>query len=147
MVRKDFSDWLEMLHGDKFLPFIFVFDFRIDDFRSSPEEGDQAAGAGIASLAGPSWQHHRSVNIPSVSKSLRLFSSVDMCVGLPGMSMPDFDNQTLAALRGRMVRYLMRSREVCLSTEAMLSWHQTAKYHSHRCSHRLHWAGQPRTNQ
>lgn len=30
----------------------------------------------------------------------------------PGMSMPDFDNQTLAALRGRMVRYLMRSREV-----------------------------------
>lgn len=28
--------------------------------------------------------------------------------------MPDFDNQTLAALRGRMVRYLMRSREVFL---------------------------------
>lgn len=35
-----------------------------------------------------------------------------LCVGSPGMSMPDFDNQTLAALRGRMVRYLMRSREV-----------------------------------
>lgn len=32
--------------------------------------------------------------------------------GVSGMSMPDFDNQTLAALRGRMVRYLMRSREV-----------------------------------
>uniref|UniRef100_A0A3Q2C850 Microspherule protein 1 n=1 Tax=Cyprinodon variegatus TaxID=28743 RepID=A0A3Q2C850_CYPVA len=32
----------------------------------------------------------------------------------PGMSMPDFDNQTLAALRGRMVRYLMRSREITL---------------------------------
>lgn len=31
---------------------------------------------------------------------------------LPGMSSPDFDNQTLAVLRGRMVRYLMRSREV-----------------------------------
>lgn len=30
----------------------------------------------------------------------------------PGMSSPDFDNQTLAVLRGRMVRYLMRSREV-----------------------------------
>lgn len=28
--------------------------------------------------------------------------------------MPDFDNQTLAALRGRMVRYLMRSREVSI---------------------------------
>lgn len=28
------------------------------------------------------------------------------------MSSPDFDNQTLAVLRGRMVRYLMRSREV-----------------------------------
>ncbi|CAB1315146.1 unnamed protein product, partial [Coregonus sp. 'balchen'] len=27
------------------------------------------------------------------------------------MNSPDFDNQTLAALRGRMVRYLMRSRE------------------------------------
>lgn len=27
-------------------------------------------------------------------------------------STPDFDNQTLAILRGRLVRYLMRSREV-----------------------------------
>lgn len=113
-----------MLDGDKFPRFIFVFDFRIDDFRSPPEEGDQAAGAGVASLAGPSWQHHRSVHVPSVSKSLCLFAPVDVGVGLPGMSMPDFDNQTLAALRGRMVRYLMRSREV--STEATLSWHQAA---------------------
>ncbi|KAF6120269.1 microspherule protein 1 [Phyllostomus discolor] len=32
----------------------------------------------------------------------------------PGMSSPDFDNQTLAVLRGRMVRYLMRSREITL---------------------------------
>ncbi|KAG9333973.1 hypothetical protein JZ751_009289 [Albula glossodonta] len=31
-----------------------------------------------------------------------------------GMNSPDFDNQTLAALRGRMVRYLMRSREITL---------------------------------
>uniref|UniRef100_A0A8C5ST22 Microspherule protein 1 n=1 Tax=Laticauda laticaudata TaxID=8630 RepID=A0A8C5ST22_LATLA len=31
---------------------------------------------------------------------------------ITGMSSPDFDNQTLAVLRGRMVRYLMRSREV-----------------------------------
>ncbi|KAG8129341.1 hypothetical protein E2320_016279, partial [Naja naja] len=30
------------------------------------------------------------------------------------MSSPDFDNQTLAVLRGRMVRYLMRSREITL---------------------------------
>uniref|UniRef100_A0A8C1MMG2 Microspherule protein 1 n=1 Tax=Cyprinus carpio TaxID=7962 RepID=A0A8C1MMG2_CYPCA len=30
---------------------------------------------------------------------------------ITGMNSPDFDNQTLAALRGRMVRYLMRSRE------------------------------------
>lgn len=29
-----------------------------------------------------------------------------------GNSQPDFDNQTLAILRGRLVRYLMRSREV-----------------------------------
>ena len=29
-----------------------------------------------------------------------------------GISPPDFDNQTLAVLRGRLVRYLMRSREV-----------------------------------
>lgn len=43
-----------MLDGDIFPRFIFVFDFRIDDFRSPPEEGDQAAGAGVASLAGPS---------------------------------------------------------------------------------------------
>ncbi|XP_034022717.1 microspherule protein 1 isoform X2 [Thalassophryne amazonica] len=33
---------------------------------------------------------------------------------ITGISMPDFDNQTLAALRGRMVRYLMRSREITL---------------------------------
>ncbi|XP_041036292.1 microspherule protein 1 isoform X2 [Carcharodon carcharias] len=31
-----------------------------------------------------------------------------------GISSPDFDNQTLAVLRGRMVRYLMRSREITL---------------------------------
>lgn len=29
-----------------------------------------------------------------------------------GVNSPDFDNQTLAILRGRLVRYLMRSREV-----------------------------------
>jgi microspherule protein 1 len=29
-----------------------------------------------------------------------------------GISPPDFDAQTLAVLRGRLVRYLMRSREV-----------------------------------
>lgn len=29
-----------------------------------------------------------------------------------GINPPDFDNQTLAILRGRLVRYLMRSREV-----------------------------------
>lgn len=43
------------------------------------------------------------------------FDGILFCAwGSPGMSMPDFDNQTLAALRGRMVRYLMRSREVNL---------------------------------
>lgn len=31
-----------------------------------------------------------------------------------GVNPPDFDNQTLAILRGRLVRYLMRSREVNL---------------------------------
>ena len=29
-----------------------------------------------------------------------------------GDNPPDFDNQTLAVLRGRLVRYLMRSKEV-----------------------------------
>ena len=32
-----------------------------------------------------------------------------------GISPPDFDAQTLAVLRGRLVRYLMRSREVSLN--------------------------------
>ncbi|KAH9492852.1 Microspherule protein 1 [Bulinus truncatus] len=31
-----------------------------------------------------------------------------------GISMPDFDSQTLGVLRGRLVRYLMRSREITL---------------------------------
>lgn len=53
-------------------------------------------------------------------------ASIEVCVGSSGMSMPDFDNQTLAALRGRMVRYLMRSREVRLTTGDMLTWHQRA---------------------
>ena len=30
-----------------------------------------------------------------------------------GDNPPDFDSQTLAVLRGRLVRYLMRSKEVC----------------------------------
>ncbi|XP_076064282.1 microspherule protein Rcd5 isoform X2 [Oratosquilla oratoria] len=35
-----------------------------------------------------------------------------------GISPPDFDNQTLAVLRGRLVRYLMRSREITLGRKA-----------------------------
>ena len=31
---------------------------------------------------------------------------------LIGINPPDFDSQTLAVLRGRLVRFLMRSREV-----------------------------------
>ena len=31
-----------------------------------------------------------------------------------GDNPPDFDNQTLAVLRGRLVRYLMRSKEISL---------------------------------
>lgn len=39
----------------------------------------------------------------------------NFCHMYVGMNSPEFDNQTLAALRGRMVRYLMRSREVSLT--------------------------------
>ena len=34
-----------------------------------------------------------------------------------GDNSPDFDNQTLAVLRGRLVRYLMRSKEVSIKIE------------------------------
>lgn len=51
------------------------------------------------------------------------------CVGSPGMSMPDFDNQTLAALRGRMVRYLMRSREVRKLSEKKFKRSAVLRYH------------------
>lgn len=34
---------------------------------------------------------------------------------------PEFDNQTLAVLRGRLVRYLMRSREVCLELVKLIN--------------------------
>ncbi|EHB00528.1 Microspherule protein 1 [Heterocephalus glaber] len=40
---------------------------------------------------------------------------------ITGMSSPDFDNQTLAVLRGRMVRYLMRSREVLVDSTTGMS--------------------------
>lgn len=36
-----------------------------------------------------------------------------------GVNPPDFDNQTLAILRGRLVRYLMRSREVIFRKDKM----------------------------
>lgn len=42
--------------------------------------------------------------------------------------MPDFDNQTLAALRGRMVRYLMRSREVRNRSETVVTDEQCRYY-------------------
>merc|ERR1719334_2719368 len=35
-----------------------------------------------------------------------------------GQPSPDFDNQTLAVLRGRLVRYLMRSREITVGRAA-----------------------------
>jgi len=35
-----------------------------------------------------------------------------------GQASPDFDNQTLAVLRGRLVRYLMRSREISVGRAA-----------------------------
>nr|XP_032813263.1 microspherule protein 1 isoform X3 [Petromyzon marinus] len=37
-----------------------------------------------------------------------------MVDSVTGLSPPEFDNQTLAVLRGRLVRYLMRSREITL---------------------------------
>lgn len=37
-----------------------------------------------------------------------------MVDSVTGINPPDFDNQTLAVLRGRLVRYLMRSREITL---------------------------------
>ncbi|XP_072034818.1 microspherule protein 1-like isoform X3 [Amphiura filiformis] len=37
-----------------------------------------------------------------------------MVDSVTGISPPDFDNQTLAVLRGRLVRYLMRSREITI---------------------------------
>ena len=37
-----------------------------------------------------------------------------LAVFVSGNSQPDFDNQTLAILRGRLVRYLMRSKEVSI---------------------------------
>lgn len=35
-----------------------------------------------------------------------------------GYSPPDFDSHTLAVLRGRLVRYLMRSREITIGRSA-----------------------------
>ncbi|XP_035227558.1 microspherule protein 1-like [Stegodyphus dumicola] len=37
---------------------------------------------------------------------------------ITGVSLPDFDNKTLAVLRGRIVRYLIQSREVTLGRSA-----------------------------
>lgn len=50
-----------------------------------------------------------------------------------GTNPPDFDNQTLAILRGRLVRYLMRSREV--NEYEMISTFVIYLYiiHTYRC--------------
>lgn len=75
---------------------------------SSPHPGRMIAWLGVSSL-------------PSVDLALapcllpcspKGWLSPSQAAPSPGMSSPDFDNQTLAVLRGRMVRYLMRSREV-----------------------------------
>lgn len=42
---------------------------------------------------------------------------------------PDFDNQTLAVLRGRLVRYLMRSREVGHTNPCVLAFSLPCKLH------------------
>lgn len=62
------SSWY-YLHKRPHSCFTFVLAFRADDFWSSPEKGDQTIGAGVASLAGPSWQYHRYVNFHSPSTS------------------------------------------------------------------------------
>lgn len=75
--------------------------------------GEEARGAGgswLNSLRTP-WAHPISQSdFSTVVPRGGLFP--DMTCPSTGMSSPDFDNQTLAVLRGRMVRYLMRSREV-----------------------------------
>ena len=50
-----------------------------------------------------------SEDIRATTVSLYQYSLVILPVGT---SQPDFDSQTLAILRGRLVRYLMRSKEV-----------------------------------
>lgn len=116
------GNWLRVISVAQYTS----FSFRADDFRPSPEKRNQTAGAGVASLAGSCGQYHRLLKLSFITckwKPLYLFmfwgmQNLFVCIcfyfvlGVSGMSMPDFDNQTLAALRGRMVRYLMRSREV-----------------------------------
>lgn len=52
-----------------------------------------------------------------------------------GINPPDFDNQTLAILRGRLVRYLMRSREVRSKIECFHAYYYVFLYIKHFKNH------------
>jgi microspherule protein 1 len=52
--------------------------------------------------------------IRTLENELQKFQILVQVDSVTGISPPDFDTQTLAVLRGRLVRYLMRSREITL---------------------------------
>lgn len=84
--------------------------------RGRSDSWSRSSPAGRSLLTTSQARKHAGIRWVWPSRQEKIcFDGILFCAwGSPGMSMPDFDNQTLAALRGRMVRYLMRSREVNL---------------------------------
>uniref|UniRef100_A0A8B9L0E4 Microspherule protein 1 n=1 Tax=Astyanax mexicanus TaxID=7994 RepID=A0A8B9L0E4_ASTMX len=94
--------WYALLYDP--LSSCFLLTLKIDDFRESRDE--------VLEHELMVADRHQKREIKQLEQELpRWQVLVD---SITGMNSPDFDNQTLAALRGRMVRYLMRSREITL---------------------------------
>ncbi|BFZ14029.1 hypothetical protein BsWGS_17070 [Bradybaena similaris] len=94
-----------MPRGDHILNLSDIEDFMNDD--SYVEETDEAIEHELALVDRRNKREIRHLE-QELPKWQVLVDSVT------GISMPDFDSQTLAVLRGRLVRYLMRSREISL---------------------------------
>ncbi|GAB1606840.1 microspherule protein 1-like [Argonauta hians] len=94
-----------MPRGDHVLNFSDVEDMMHDDSLRDPRDEVLEHELDIADRRNKREVRHLEQELP---KWQVLVDSVI------GVSPPDFDNQTLAVLRGRLVRYLMRSKEITL---------------------------------
>ncbi|KAL7632534.1 UNVERIFIED_CONTAM: hypothetical protein RMT77_017151 [Armadillidium vulgare] len=96
---------------------------KLDDITSFTDTEDQIQDSELYEKSEELLDHELNICARGVKKEIKLVEEqvsrwqvvVDSVMGI---SPQDFDNQTLAVLRGRLVRYLMRSKEITLGRKA-----------------------------